>query len=304
MDSSVFIVLLIAIGVFVLWIYIKKNFKFPKVGSMVMVDGAVKSGKTTFAFGLAIATYKRAVRRWKIRKFFRKIFDRAPEEKPLFYSSMPVDFEYVPLTRELLLRKERFAYKSVIFVDEASLFADSTLVKDSELNDDLLLFNKLIAHETQGGTIIYNSQSISDVHFSIRRCLSETFYVHSTFRWIPFFIVCTVREERYREDHGAVNVYDADVEDSLKRVIMPKSVWKKFDCYCYSVHTDDLPVADKTVKPDSLKAYEVVSFNPSHCLDYFKDLARRKKREEREAKKKKEKEEKEENEKEINNSCS
>ena len=278
MDTGTLLSILLGIGAVIFWIYIRRNFKFPKVGSMVMVDGAVKSGKTTFAIGLAITTYKRAVRRWKIRKFFRKIFSRPEEEKPLFYSSIPVDFDYVPLTTDLLSRKQRFAYKSVIFVDEASLFADSTLVKDSELNNDLLLFNKLIAHETKGGTIIYNSQSISDVHFSIRRCLSETFYVRSTFKWIPFFIVCTVREERYREDHGAVNVYDSDLEDSLKRVILPKSVWKKFDCYCFSIHTDDLPVATETIKPDTLKAKKIVSFNPDHRLDYDKEQEKRKKK--------------------------
>lgn len=252
------------VAVILFSIYWRKHFKNPKTGSMIVVDGAVKSGKTTFAMYLAYRIYRRNVRRVKVRNFFAKLLKRELEEMPLFYSSIPVGIPYVQLTTDLLMRKDRFAYKSVIFVDEASLFADSTFCKDSVVNDNLLLFNKLIAHETKGGTIVYNSQSISDLHFSIRRCISEHFYVHDTFRWIPFFLVCTVREERYSED-GVVNAYTGDLEESLRRVIVSKKVWKLFDCYCYSIHTDYLKVNDKVIEtvPD-LKAREIVSFNPLH----------------------------------------
>lgn len=265
-----FLIIALIIGMLFLCWYIHKTFKFPKVGAMVMIDGAVKSGKTTFGLGLALNKYKKNLRRWKIRKFFQKLFNKPIDEMPLLYSTIPLSVPYVLLTRDLLLRETRFAYKSVIFVDEASLFADSTLVKNYELNDNLLLFNKLIAHETHGGTIIFNSQSISDVHFSIRRCLSETFYVHATYKWIPFFLVCTIREERYREDGTAINTYNEDVEESLKRVIIPKSVWKKFDCYCYSVLTDNLPVENKVVNTRDLKARKIISFNKAHCVDLDK----------------------------------
>ena len=169
------------------------------------------------------------------------------------------------LTEELLLREVRFAYKSVIWVDEASILADSMTYKDLDLNDRLLLFNKLIAHETHGGTIVYNSQSIGDLHYAIKRCLSETFYVHSTFKWIPFFLLVTVREERYSEDGTIVNSYNDDLEESLKRVIVPKSVWKKFDCYAYSSMTDDKPVYEKVETATDLKADYLCSFNPRHA---------------------------------------
>ena len=269
MKSDILLFLILA-GIIVLYVYIRKTFKFPKVGSMVAVDGGVKSGKTTFSFALAHTQWKRNVRRVKFRNFFAKLFNKPLEELPLFYSTIPVGFPYVLLTKELMLRQERFVYGSVIFVDEASLFADSLISKTlgPDVNDRLLIFNKLIAHELKGGgVIVYNSQQISDLHVSIRRCLSETFYVHSTFKWLPFFLVCTIREERFREDGGAVNVYNEDVENSLKRVLIPKSIWKKFDCYCYSVLTDDKPVNRNVIEnvPD-LKAREIVSFNPRHAF--------------------------------------
>ena len=246
------------------YLYFRKHYKIPKTGSMVCVTGGVKSGKSTFSFAVAYSQYKRNRRQVVIANIFRKLFSRELLEMPLFYSTVPVAVPHVLVTEELLLRTERFRYKSVIWVDEASLLADSMSYKDGDINERLMLFNKLIAHETHGGCIVYNSQAIGDLHYSIKRCLSETFYVHSTFKWLPFFLLVTVREERYSEDGSVINAYTEDVETSLKRVIIPKSTWKKFDCYCYSSMTDNLPVNANVVTADSLKAKCITSFNPRH----------------------------------------
>ena len=79
---------------------------------------------------------------------------------PLIYSNVPLAMPYVPLTDDLLLRKKRFVYGSVIYVQEASLVADSQLIRDMDVNERLMLFNKLIGHETKGGVIIYDTQCI------------------------------------------------------------------------------------------------------------------------------------------------
>lgn len=254
------------------YFYVKKHFKMPKTDNMICVTGGVKSGKSTFSFAMAESIYRRNLRSWKIRNFFRKVFNIfrknkiEEEEKPLFYSTIPVNREHVLLDLEMLKRNVRFAYKSVIWVDEASLLADSQSYKDLDINDRLMLFNKLIAHETHGGSIVYNTQSITDLHYSVKRCLAETFYVHHTAKWLPFFLIITVREERYSEDGLAINMYEQDVEESLKRVIVRKSVWKKFDCFCYSSMTDDLPVATEINENLSLKATKIVSFNDRHNI--------------------------------------
>lgn len=259
------IIFILIVGL--LYFFVFRHFKVPKIGSMVCVTGGVKSGKSTFSFHLAYSTYKKNLRSVKIRNFFAKVFSKPTEELPLFYTTIPVSVPHTLLTKDLLERNKRFAYKSVIWVDEASILADSMTYKDLDLNDKLLLFNKLIAHETRGGTIVYNTQSISDLHYSVKRCLAETFYVHETYKWLPFFLVCTVREERYSEDGIAVNTYAEDVEQSLKRVLIPKSVWKKFDCYCYSSMTDKLPIECTENKATSLKANKIVSFNDRHNID-------------------------------------
>lgn len=259
----IWILLLIAVIGFA--IYVAVNFKTPKIGSMVCVTGGVKSGKSTFSLHLAYSAYKRNLNSVKFRNFFARLLNKEEEELPLFYTTVPVAVPHVLLTKDLLQRKTRFAYKSVIWVDEASILADSMTYKDLDLNDQLLLFNKLIAHETHGGTIVFNSQSVSDLHYSIKRCLSEVFYVHDTCKWIPFFLVATVREERYSEDNSTVSTYDEDIEDSLKKVLMPKSIWSLFDCYCYSSMTDNLPIEDNVVVAESLKARKIIAFNPRHA---------------------------------------
>ena len=77
-----------------------------------------------------------------------------------------------------------------------------------------------------------------------------------------------VREERYCEDNSSINTYENDVEDCLKKVIIPKKIWKKFDAYCFSYLTDDLPVADNViVGAKDLKAKDIVSFREFKTLE-------------------------------------
>ena len=248
------------------------KFKFPKIGAIGVFVGGVKSGKSATSLACALSNYKGVLRSWKIKCFFIKFlnffkkdnkFDFA--EKPLFYSSIPLrNIPYVPITREHLLRKRRFASGSVVFIDEASLVADSQLIKDKVVNNELLLFFKLFGHSCKGKCIV-NTHCISDLHYALKRCTSQYFYIHHLSRYIPFITLSYMREERYSEDNANVNVFNDDIEDSLKRCLMPTSTFKKYDAWCYSVFTDDLPTETEkdcilNGKYDSLKASEIVSF--------------------------------------------
>lgn len=265
MNNSFVILLLIGLGIFI-FRWIMSKFKVPKIGAMALVSGGVKCGKSTLSVAIVMSEYKKRTRRIKFRNFFRKIFGKPLQELPLIYSNIPLGVPYVELTDDLLLRKKRFVYGSVIYCCEASLVADSQLFKDMELNERLLLFNKLIGHETKGGCVIYDTQCIGDCHYSIKRCLSEYIYVHHLTKWIPFFLLAHVQECRYSDDKSTINVQDEDVENKLRRVIVPKSTWKKFDCYCYSSLTDDLPVENKVVRACDLKARKILSFKKSRLL--------------------------------------
>lgn len=248
----------------VLW-FVRKflnKFKLCKIGSMALFTGGVKTGKSTLSVHTCIKEYKSRVRKTKFVNFFRKLFKKDLIELPLLYSNVPLGLPFVTITDELLTRKKRFVYGSVIYVQEASLVADSQLLKDKDLNERLLLFNKLIGHETKGGLLIYDTQCISDLHYSIKRCLSNYFYIHHLVK-LPFFLILFVEENRYSDDGSIIVSENEDTENKLKKVIISKKVWKYFDCFCYSVLTDSLAVENNVIYSDfksDLKARKILSF--------------------------------------------
>lgn len=248
---------------FVFWFFVLRKNKFLKVGSLSLVTGGVKAGKSTVAVAKVVSEYKSALLGYYIDFILCKIFFKPLPEKPLIYSNVPLNVKwgYVPLTESLILRNARFRYRSVIYINEASLLHDKDIYKNLEKSTQISLFNKLIGHSTHGGCVIYDTQCIGDLPVVVRRCLNTYFYVHHMVKWIPFVILAYVREERYSEDGTNVNVNTGDVENELKRVFIWKSTWKKFDCYCFSKFTDNLPVVDAVVKkPESLKVNNLVTF--------------------------------------------
>lgn len=260
-----FIILFIIIAVALFFINkFLSRFKTAKVGALALVTGGVKTGKSTLALSIALREYKSRVRSVKFRNAFRKIFNRPLIDLPLFYCNVPLAMPYVPITTDLLLRKKRFVFGSVIYIQEASLVADSQLIRDMEVNERLLLFNKLIAHMTHNGCLIYDTQSPNDLHYSIKRCLSNYFYIHHLVKWIPFILLAKVQECRYSDDGSTINVSTQDTESTLKTVILSKRVWKYFDSCCYSVLTDNLPVESNVVnnnlRTKDLKCNKITSF--------------------------------------------
>lgn len=260
-------IVLLALVIFGVWFYVKKikHLIFPNV---VLVTGGVKSGKTTLNTALAIKQFKRVTRQYKFRcfiirtlkKVFKKKFkDVQYPERPLFYTNIPVKIDYVvPLTWDLLLRRKRFTYKSVILVSESSLVADSMMIKDKEINKNLLLFNKLIAHMTKGGYLFYETQSLSDNHFSVKRVLSSYYRIQSCIKWVPFVLLFKVREMAYSADDSSItNVFNQDSADDNKYLVISKKIWKKFDCYNLSALTDGLEVVDKYYMADDIKDLKV-----------------------------------------------
>lgn len=270
--------IIIALIAFVI-IKIFKRYKKLKLGSLCLITGGVKSGKSTLSVYFVIKKYKSILRATKFVNFFRKLFKKELLELPLLYSNVPLGLPYVEITKDLLMRKKRFRYGSVVYIQEASLVADSQLIQDKELNEKLLLFNKLIAHSGVS-CLIYDTQCIGDIHYTIKRSLSNYFYIHHLNKclFLPF-LICYVQEYRYSDDGTVVAITgDKDLEDNLRKVIISKKTWKMFDSHCYSVLTDNLPVEDKVIKPDlkNLKIDKIISFR-----DGFENLIQQEKVEEK-----------------------
>lgn len=258
MNNDLFTIILILIGIAFL-IFVIKRVKFLKLGAFVLITGGLKSGKTQLAVHLALKDYKKKHRRWKIRK---NVF-HIKEEEPLLYSNIPLNVSYVPITEELLLRKKRFNFRSTILLSEASLVADSQLIKDTDINNQLLLWVKLIAHETHSGRLFVESQSIEDLHYSFKRSISNFIFIKSNLNF-GLFHALDVREMVYSNVGNVINIFDKDIDnEDKKRVFIPFTIHNKYDSCCYSILTDKLDPVTKTIngrKLKNLKANRLFSF--------------------------------------------
>lgn len=267
MNETLLIIAIVAVLGIVFFVYLKYQKKFPKFGSVSVVTGAVKSGKTSFVVYCAIRSWKKSHRLWKIRAFLARLTGKPVPEEPLLYSNIPLTVPHVRLTTDLLTRSMRFNYKSTLLLSEASLVADSQMIRDKSLNDSLLVFWKLFAHETRGGSAWLDTQSMLDNHYAVKRVAATTCYIQRTVKWLPFFMIMHVLEQRYSEDGTVIQVDTDDIDNRTKTLLIPKSVWKKFDCYTYSVLTDNLD-PDTTIIRNchDLKTRDILSFDPQRIL--------------------------------------
>lgn len=251
------ILIIVIILLLVLFFLFKIRSKKLKLPNVCLITGAVKTGKTTLAVHLAIKKYKSQFFKYKLSR----LFGRRDIEKPLLYSNIRLrGIDFVPLTKELLMRQTRFAYGSVVLISEGALVADSQNFKDSFVNESLTLYCKLFGHETHGGFMFVETQNITDLHYSFKRVCNSFLWIQSSTKF-PFVIKMQVRELIYSAENSSTNVFNEDAEKTTLNLYLFKSIWKRFDSYCYSIFTDDLPIANDTIhltKNDSLKSDSIL----------------------------------------------
>ena len=154
------VVLIIAVILFCLgYSWYKKTFKKVDIPCVAMITGAPKTAKSTLAIYLAYKEFKKARLKVAIKNIFNKLTRKPLLEKPLFYSNIPLNIKegYTPVTKELLTAQSKFVEYSVVYLGEVSLIADSMSYKNDEINEQLLLFNKLFGHRV-GGKLFYDTQ--------------------------------------------------------------------------------------------------------------------------------------------------
>lgn len=300
MDFSI-IILIIFILLIVAFVFYLRKRKRLDVSSVSLITGGVKSGKSSLGVHLAIREYKRAYRKYIIRKYF---FGKRELEEPALCSNIPVycpsdiwhlfkKVKYLPLTNDILDRHKRLPYGSITYCGEFSLVADSmsgSITGDAEhkkylieLGERLSLFIKLYGHETGGdskhsigpGKIICDTQALADIHWGLRRNVSSCIYIERSIKWIPFLMLFRIRELIYLDEKATVNTFDRDVEDSNIKWYICFKPFKYFDYCCYSVFTDGLAVENKKIlikKEDKKKVKKLPSFRTFNTIsdDYTK----------------------------------
>lgn len=251
--------LIIFIAVVICAVYVLSKSKQLNYGNLTLITGGVKTGKTMLSMYIIKRQYKKQRSKWRraCKKAKRK-FQPYPEE-PLIYSNMPIKtrWGYSPLTEDLILQRARFRYGSVIYFNEVTFIAGSKDIKDEEINDILLKFYKLIAHETKGGYCVVDTQAVQDAHYALKRSLS-TYYMIIKKIWLPFFNIVFLRENLFVDGENTVAIdtqvdpQDTTMEGGKKLYIrlLPHKLWKMYDQYAYSYLTDHLSVSDEIIHPD------------------------------------------------------
>lgn len=258
------IVLVVLFIIFLVWF--RKKFKRLVLPNVVIITGAPKTGKSAISVHLARKQYRSNVIKWFLGKGLYWLRYHTLKDyplKPMFYSNIPVKFMHNPLTKDILLRNKKVPKKSVILIDEASLVADSMMFKDNNINFQLLMFFKLYGHSSYGGSIFLNSHTLSDLHYSIKRVIGRYLYIYQTTKY-PFFSLAQVREMVYSNDSNVVNNVGEDAELSMRKIFFWNLNYKKYDCYCMSIFTDNLDYEvdyDYEYKKSDLKCRRIVSFN-------------------------------------------
>ena len=275
-------IICILLAILAIWLY-WKFFKLPKMKNIIFVDGSLGSGKSFYSVAVAVRLFKKQIRLYRIKCFvigkivnkiinavnwvFKKNYaTKELPEKPQLYSNMRLrNIEFTLLTKDLIFRKQRFAYKSVVLIDEASLMIDQMCFKDKELNERMSTFFKLFRHETKGGYIVINSQTTSDLHYSLKYVISDYLYLHHRTK-LPFVTIVKAQEMCYSADKDGASIVNArneDIEETLKNVLVLNKYYKYYDSYCDSICTDSLPIYKKVEKlgrKDNLKTDILVSF--------------------------------------------
>lgn len=227
--------------------------------TIVLTTGAVKTGKSLNTVAGAIKAQKWRHIVWTIRKYFG-----AKDEEPLLYSNIPLKCKHVKLTKDHILREKRFNYRSIVLLDEFALIADSMEWRDNEKNEKLLKFFKLFGHETHGGKLFINTQSIEDCHYAVKRCISRYYYIAKTIKWIPFiviqkYVICGYNELQQGQD----TQNGVTMTDKHYTKIISKKYYKMYDRYCYSILTDDLKEIPTVRIAKNLKTTNIITIKES-----------------------------------------
>ena len=158
MDKFILVIIIFFLLVFV-WFKIRQNLKVLTPPSFCLTTGGVKTGKSKLSVYLSTGAFKKEHRHWVFLKWISKLFKKDfKREEPLYYTNCLVSFRDIrdyqdpgrkrlfklkphnldkcirQITLESLLREERYNYRSIIYINEASLLADNMDVNNIDRN--------------------------------------------------------------------------------------------------------------------------------------------------------------------------
>lgn len=247
--------LIIAILVFILFLIIRPYVQ--KYDSVLLYTGGLGSGKSLVSSGMATRLLRknRAKVRWhNFKQRFKRRSQRNYKPLPLLYSSIPIRISKKEwstiLDPETLLLGKGVVEKSVIFIDEVSLYIDQMTTKYVN-SDNLEEFITLARHYTKGGYVVLNSQSSNKCNFHIRYCVNN---IINLFDFNKFLFLYWVKVRNISNAEDITTIEEGNKEDNYSVLFGLLPIFtKRYDTYCYSERYNSVPMQS----PLSRKSYKV-----------------------------------------------
>lgn len=169
--------------VFILWLIIKPY--IIKHDTVSLYVGSLGSGKTL----VGVSDSVRMLRKNRMKVAWYNLWHKTKKPKPMLYSSIPIKVSKkemsIDLKTEHVLMTERVIEKSVLFIDEVSLFLNSFETVTTNRNIKTVEeFATLFRHYTKGGYLIMTTQNTAKCNYVIRYCCNECYNL-SNFNTIP-----------------------------------------------------------------------------------------------------------------------
>ena len=215
-----------------LWFFVLKPYKRVH-DNLSVYTGTNGSGKSLISGKDALKLYRKNCR----SVFFHNIFHpRSKQPKPEFYSNIGFKisrYKYAKrLTWQHLLLRKKLVPKSVVFVDELSIFLPQYDI-DNVNRDILVEFFTFFRHYTKGGYFIGNTQNIKKVNAIVRYCISSVYNLSQMRKFFGLVYLTKCRNLSLIED--TVNVVEGNDEDCMRNIIGIFPLFlKRYDTYTYS----------------------------------------------------------------------
>lgn len=248
------LIIILAI-IFVFWLIVKPY--FIKHDTVSLYVGSLGSGKTL----IGVTDSLRMLRKNRMRVFWYNLFHKKKKLKPMLYSSIPIKISKKEMSLDLktehILMTERIIEKSVVFIDEVSLFLNSFETVTTNKNIKTVEeFSTLFRHYTKGGYLIMTTQNTAKCNYVIRYCCNECYNL-SNFNTIPVIHLVywhKIRHITLTDDIKTIEQGQAEENADWHIGFFGR---RKYDTYAFSERYNAVPQGvDKT--SDTLKRLDFI----------------------------------------------
>lgn len=268
------IILLVLIAVIFVIQFYNRNFKHD---TTILFTGGLGSGKSLNSVKLARKLYNKNLFKWRVKKVLRvKILKKDfNEEKPLFYSNIPILLKAKINIKESvknkrikiektysnmfnfnhIIFKERLNQKSVVLLDELPLLVNQYSFNLPEVKGNINEFITLFRHYV-GGYLIINAQNETEIVKQIRSKLNSFYFCYDFKKYFNMFY--SVKIKRRLVGDTTIST-DNDLE-SEARSFHVGMLTKSYDNRCYRVRYFYVKDFNNN-NFKSLQQIEVITFN-------------------------------------------